>query len=268
MNIPPCLETIVRIYETTRPVQKVSDLWPGKIHLHTWRSATLTAFEVVSLWLNTLLPAVQPLFEAFLECLFANGVQLSRRVPYSVVSWVKSESLSAAFSGGGTAKNHKEPCRESREPVEPQKCCVWPKTFESVARNELVRRHEFRGHSPHCQIIGQNGMYRTSAYPHFLRKFSDGDTTVLHDQKPALGRWARHFGLLRASRNERRPPPTCGHLWICCTTLLNLCDAHGMYVHEGALHLATTARLPCFISFRGKKLRRILFEQASYTASL
>jgi hypothetical protein len=85
-----------------RPVKKVSDLWPGKIHLHTWRSATLIPFEVVSLWLNTLLPAVLPLFEAFLECLFANGVQLGRRVPYNVVS-------SAAFSGGGTAKNHKEP---------------------------------------------------------------------------------------------------------------------------------------------------------------
>jgi hypothetical protein len=24
-------------------------------------------------------------------------------------------------------------------------------------------------------------MYRTSAYPHLLHKFSDGDTTVLHD---------------------------------------------------------------------------------------
>jgi len=100
------------------------------------------------------------------------------------------ESLSAAFSGGGTAKNRKEPCRESREPVDPQECCVWPRRFESVARNELVRCHNaaamFRGHSPHGQIIGQNGMYRTSAYPHLLRKFSDGDTMVLHGQSPHL----------------------------------------------------------------------------------
>ena len=29
-------------------------------------------------------------------------------------------------------------------------------------------------------------MYRTSAYPHLLRKFSDGDTTVLHDHSPHL----------------------------------------------------------------------------------
>jgi len=32
-----------------RAVQKVSDLWPGKIHLHAWRSATLIPFEVVFL---------------------------------------------------------------------------------------------------------------------------------------------------------------------------------------------------------------------------
>jgi hypothetical protein len=64
------------------------------------------------------------------------------------------------------------------------------KNFESVARNGLVRCHDaaamFRGHSPRGQIIGQNGMYRTSAYPHLLRKFLDGDTMVLHDQSPHL----------------------------------------------------------------------------------
>ena len=48
-------------------------------------------------------------------------------------------SLSAAFSGEETAKYRKEPCEERREPVEPQECCVWPRKFESVARNELVR---------------------------------------------------------------------------------------------------------------------------------
>jgi len=114
----------------------VSDLWPGKIHLHAWTSATLIPFEIVSLWLNTLLPAVPPLFEAFLESLFANGIQLGRRLVTQI------ESLSAAFSGGGTANNRKEPCREIREPVEPQECYVWPRKFESVARNGLVRCHD------------------------------------------------------------------------------------------------------------------------------
>jgi hypothetical protein len=36
------------------------------------------------------------------------------------------------------------------------------------------------------------------------------------------------------------------------------------HARESTLHLPTTAHLPCFISFRGKKSRRILFEQASY----
>jgi len=36
------------------------------------------------------------------------------------------------------------------------------------------------------------------------------------------------------------------------------------YAQEGLLHLPTTAHFPCFISFRGKKSCRILFEQATY----
>ena len=86
------------------PVQKVSDLWPGKIHLHAWRSATLIPFKVVSLWLNTLLTAVPPLFEAFLECLFANGVQLGCRVPYNVALWHKSSPFQLRLQVGEKPK--------------------------------------------------------------------------------------------------------------------------------------------------------------------
>jgi len=39
------------------------------------------------------------------------------------------------------------------------------------------------------------------------------------------------------------------------------------YVREGTLHLPTKAHLPFFISFHGKKSRRVLFEQPSYIAS-
>ena len=67
-------------------------------------SATLIPFEVVSLWLNTLLPAVPPLFEAFLECLYANGVQLGRRVPYNVVSWLNSSPFQLLFQLGEQPK--------------------------------------------------------------------------------------------------------------------------------------------------------------------
>jgi hypothetical protein len=93
--------------------------------------------------------------------------------------------LSAAFKGGGTAKNRKNPCRENMEPLDPRND-IWPRKCESVARNELVRCYDAADTFPHGQIIGKNEMYRTSAYPHLLRKFSDGDTTVLHDQSPHL----------------------------------------------------------------------------------
>jgi hypothetical protein len=64
--------------------------------------------------------------------------------------------LSAAFSGGGTAKNRTAPCRESVEPVEPQECYIWPRKFESVARNELVRCYDAAATFPQGKIIGQN----------------------------------------------------------------------------------------------------------------
>jgi len=71
-----------------------------KIHLHAWRFATLIPFEVVCLWQNTLLPAVLPLFEAFLECLFANGVQLGHHVLYNVILWLKSSPFQLHFQVG------------------------------------------------------------------------------------------------------------------------------------------------------------------------
>ena len=95
--------SLLQDLQDTWPVQKVSNLWPGKIHLHTWRSATLIPFEVVSLWVNTLLPVVPPLFEAFLESLFAMEYSLpivflimssrdSYQVPFSCVfRWRNSQ---------------------------------------------------------------------------------------------------------------------------------------------------------------------------------
>jgi hypothetical protein len=44
------------------------------------------------------------LFEAFLECLFANGVQLGRRVPYNVVSLLKSIPFQLRFQVGEQLK--------------------------------------------------------------------------------------------------------------------------------------------------------------------
>ena len=68
--------------------------------------------------------------------------------------------------------------------------------------------------------------------------------------KFALGQWARHVGLLRAYRNERRSPPTCGHLWISCTTPQFLwCQWHRrqnpLYLANG-FHLAIAKLLAKF----------------------
>jgi hypothetical protein len=45
------------------------------------------------------------------------------------------------------------------KPVKPQECCVWPRKFESVARNELVHCHDATATFLLGQIIGQNEMY-------------------------------------------------------------------------------------------------------------
>ena len=73
----------------TWAVQKVSDLWPAKIQLFILTSETLIPFKVVSLVMHTLLPAVLPLLETFLESFLWNLVhlvQLVRRVLHNVFS--------------------------------------------------------------------------------------------------------------------------------------------------------------------------------------
>jgi hypothetical protein len=97
-----------------------------------------------------------------------------------------NQATFGCFFRWGTAKNRKDTCRESMETVEPQECYIWPRKFKSVARNELVHCHDAAATFLHGQIIGQNEIYRTSAYPHLLHKFLDGDTMVLHDQSPHL----------------------------------------------------------------------------------
>jgi len=51
-----------------------------------------------------------------------------------------------------------------------------------------------------------------------------------------------------------------------CTQLtLSAGGKKSTYVHEGTLHLPTTAHLPCFISFHGKKSCQILRQQPMYS---
>jgi len=316
-----------------------------KIHLHAWRSATLIPFKVVSLWLNTLLPAVPPLFEAFLECLFVNGLQLGRHVPYNVVSllpfscifrwgnsqisqgamwgekgacrttgmlclakkvWISCEEWAGALSWcrchapaahrsgllRRTASRKRRrtsrqysllmfwPCgayswcitpRESKKTVNISltllRSCLaflasgmmnvstvttapWfpgrtrkPTTHHQWPRCSGIRGRRLR--SPACpgrlpdgvasvpSLAASARISRTlSAWPNHRSKWNVPNQCLFpsppqvlgrrHDgptwPKSALGPWARRFGLLRTYRNERRSPPTCGHLWIRCTT--------------------------------------------------
>jgi len=70
----------------TRAVQKVSDLWSAKIQLFIWMSETLIPFKVVPLVRHTLLPAVLPLLETFLESFLWNHVQQVCRFLHNVFS--------------------------------------------------------------------------------------------------------------------------------------------------------------------------------------
>ena len=113
-----------------------------------------------------------------------NGVEHGRRVPYKVVV-TQINSL----SGEGTAKNRKKPCRESREPVESQECSpaflsrlpdgVASAPSSAASARILRTLSAWPNHQSKWNVANH-------CLSHLLRKFSDGDTTVLHDQSPYL----------------------------------------------------------------------------------
>jgi hypothetical protein len=91
-----------RIYDSlyfVRPwcVEKVSNLWSAEIHLLIWRYKPLIPFQVVSLVMHTLLPALPPLLETLLKRVFWNGDQPGCRIPHDVFSWLKSGSFQRHF---------------------------------------------------------------------------------------------------------------------------------------------------------------------------
>jgi len=114
-TMPECRVTTMRISNLCSKLcdfmQDICDLFKKyptfgweKIRSHAWRSAILISFKVVYLWLKTLLPAVPPLFKAFLESLFVNGVQFARRVSYNVVSRLKLNPFQLRFQVGVNPK--------------------------------------------------------------------------------------------------------------------------------------------------------------------
>jgi hypothetical protein len=60
----------------------------------------------------------------------------------AVAFCMMSSRLLAVSSISGTARNHKEPCQESREPGEPAECRAWPGNPGSGVMNELGRCHD------------------------------------------------------------------------------------------------------------------------------
>ena len=103
-------------------------------------------------------------------------------------------------------------------------------------------------------------MYRTSGYPHLLHKFSDGDTTILHDQSPHLVNELvilACWGPTRTSVTLHRRAA----VFESVVPLLNLCDACGIVAENplnllNGFHLANAKLLaksdaiPLFESFR------------------
>jgi hypothetical protein len=110
-------------------------------------------------------------------------------MPYNAVSWLKSSPFQLRFQAGkqtkiarihvgrvGSLSNHRNVFgQESLNQLRGMCWCVVMMQQPCIAGTLRMAKSSVK-----------NGMYRTSAYPHLLRKFWDGDTTVLHDQSRHL----------------------------------------------------------------------------------
>ena len=105
----------------------------------------------------------------------------------NVILWLKSSPFQLHFQVGGSANNHKEPCQESRVPVEPQECCVWPRKFESasarISRTLFARPNYWSKWNVPNQCL-------SPPPPQVPGRWHDGPAWP----KSALGWWHCHFG--------------------------------------------------------------------------
>ncbi|PNF31785.1 hypothetical protein B7P43_G12164 [Cryptotermes secundus] len=68
---------------------------------------------------------------------------ISRSIAFLTMSSLVSNRVPfSSISSWEIAKRHTEPCRGSREPDEPQGCCVWRRKSESDVQNGRVRYHD------------------------------------------------------------------------------------------------------------------------------
>jgi len=106
--------------------------------------------------------------------------------------------------------------------------------------------------------VAQDMLDSANSDPEFLNIVTTGDVSWIYGYDPetkAQSSFSHKIAMRRALRIH-------SHSHAGCTRLtLSAEGKKARYAHVGTLHLPTRARLPCFISFRGKKSRRILFEQ-------
>ena len=127
-----------------------------------------------------------------------------------------------------TARSHREPYWESKEPGKPQESGFLPKKSKSSARNVLED-------SLDGQIFGQNGMCQKSADVYLFCNFLDSYTIFLHHHSIHFGNdlvisawWRPAKALLPIHR--------CAAICKLVVPLLNLCDAHSI-ITESYLNL-------------------------------
>ena len=110
---------------------KSSKSWWLKITIYCQCLKYLIIFKILSLWADTLLPAVLPQLERFFERVFWNGVQRTRRILLNCVIVFKSLPFQN-FLIGGTTKSHTEPRQGSRVVAEQQECHDLPKYLDGM----------------------------------------------------------------------------------------------------------------------------------------
>jgi hypothetical protein len=106
--------------------------------------------------------------------------------------------------------------------------------------------------------VAQDMLDSANSDPEFLYIVTTGDESWVYGYDPET-KALSSFSLKITMRRAQRIHP---HSHVGCTLLTQSADGKkSMYAHKGTLHLTTTAHFTCFISFRGKKSRRIIFEQ-------
>jgi hypothetical protein len=316
-----------------KAVQKVSDLWPWKIHLHTWRSATPIPFR------SSLLVTEHTSLSRSAIVWRISGMPLLCRVPYNVASWLESIHFQMHFQMG------EEP-KITRSHVERVGSLSYHSNFVSdqeglyqFARNQLVRCYDAGATFP-LSTVPVSCMAKSSVRSEctepllILTSYSSSLTVTWRSCMTEVRTWSlsSSFQLVEGLRERASLSTGRAAIFESVVPLHNLYDDHliiaenqpnlpkdfhlaiskllgkfhsiplrvvpeflqkitmrrellmhsnshggctrlrlsdsaekSTYVHEGSLHLPTTAHLPCFISSRGKKSRQILYEQPSYS---